>query len=90
MHACFLFCRKSKRSVHFTYANGTTPPLFTHAHAKRPFSVLSYLEIYNEVITDLLKPASTALQIRDGDIKRGVYVEELSETNVLNRGLLWA
>jgi hypothetical protein len=48
----------------------------------------SFLEIYNEVITDLLRPCSTGLNIRDGDIKRGVYVEDLSETNVLNGACL--
>lgn len=43
----------------------------------------SFLEIYNEEITDLLAPGP-ALQIRDGDVKRGVYVQDLSEHNVLN------
>jgi kinesin family member 15 len=44
----------------------------------------SFLEIYNEEISDLLVPAAVGLQIRDGDIKRGVYVQNLSETEVLN------
>jgi hypothetical protein len=52
-----------------------------------PPALRSFLEIYNELITDLLRPASSGLNIRDGDIKRGVYVEDLSETNVLNGGL---
>ncbi|KAK9807730.1 hypothetical protein WJX72_007405 [[Myrmecia] bisecta] len=43
----------------------------------------SFLEIYNETITDLLNPASTNLAIRE-DIKRGCYVESLSEESVLN------
>lgn len=38
----------------------------------------SYLQIYNEVISDLLKPASKNLSIRE-DRKRGVHVEGLSE-----------
>lgn len=38
----------------------------------------SYLQIYNEVISDLLKPQFTNLIIRE-DKKRGVYVEGLSE-----------
>ena len=38
----------------------------------------SYLQIYNEVISDLLKADRTALQIRE-DRKRGVFVEGLSE-----------
>lgn len=41
------------------------------------------LEIYNEVITDLLNPSATNLQIRE-DIKRGCYVEDLSEQLVQN------
>ena len=44
----------------------------------------SFLEIYNEDITDLLEPTSTGLQIRDGDVKKGVYVQGLSEHEVLN------
>ena len=47
----------------------------------------SFLEIYNEEITDLLDPSATGLQIRDGDAKRGVYVQGLSETEVLNGAL---
>ena len=38
----------------------------------------SYLQIYNEVITDLLKQEMTPLQIRE-DKKKGVFVEGLSE-----------
>ena len=38
----------------------------------------SYVQIYNEVISDLLKPERVNLQIRE-DKKRGVYVEGLSE-----------
>ncbi|KAK9289237.1 hypothetical protein L1049_017711 [Liquidambar formosana] len=41
----------------------------------------SFLEIYNEQITDLLEPSSTNLQLRE-DLKKGVYVENLSEYNV--------
>lgn len=42
----------------------------------------SFLEIYNEQITDLLEPLSTNLQLRE-DIKKGVYVENLKEYNVM-------
>mmetsp|Transcript_29510 Transcript_29510/g.28671 ORF Transcript_29510/g.28671 Transcript_29510/m.28671 type:complete len:357 (+) Transcript_29510:521-1591(+) len=38
----------------------------------------SYLQIYNEVISDLLKTDRSSLQIRE-DKKRGVFVEGLSE-----------
>ena len=44
----------------------------------------SFLEIYNEEITDLLDPSASGLQIRDGDTARGVYVQGLSEKEVLN------
>ncbi|KAL5703004.1 TRAFAC class myosin-kinesin ATPase superfamily [Ranunculus cassubicifolius] len=38
----------------------------------------SFLEIYNEQITDLLDPTQRSLQIRE-DVKSGVYVENLTE-----------
>ncbi|XP_023547738.1 kinesin-like protein KIN-12C isoform X2 [Cucurbita pepo subsp. pepo] len=41
----------------------------------------SFLEIYNEQITDLLEPSSTNLQIRE-DSKKGVYVDNLTEHSV--------
>ncbi|CAK8563854.1 unnamed protein product [Lathyrus sativus] len=42
----------------------------------------SFLEIYNEQITDLLEPSSTNLQLRE-DMKKGVYVDNLTEHNVV-------
>ena len=44
----------------------------------------SFLEIYNEVLTDLLNPESTHLQIRE-DVRLGIYVEHLSEHTVTSR-----
>ncbi|XP_031278426.1 kinesin-like protein KIN-12A [Pistacia vera] len=41
----------------------------------------SFLEIYNEQITDLLDPSQRNLQIRE-DVKSGVYVENLTEEYV--------
>ncbi|KAJ7549008.1 hypothetical protein O6H91_07G036300 [Diphasiastrum complanatum] len=41
----------------------------------------SFLEIYNEQITDLLDPSSTNLQLRE-DVKKGVYVDNLKEVEV--------
>ncbi|XP_058209055.1 kinesin-like protein KIN-12C isoform X4 [Rhododendron vialii] len=41
----------------------------------------SFLEIYNEQITDLLEPSSSNLQLRE-DLKKGVYVENLTEHSV--------
>ena len=47
----------------------------------------SFLEIYQETITDLLNPAATRLQIRE-DAKTGTYVEGLSEAAVASGTLL--
>ncbi|RLM99326.1 phragmoplast orienting kinesin 2 [Panicum miliaceum] len=41
----------------------------------------SFLEIYNEQITDLLDPSSSNLQLRE-DIRKEVYVENLTELEV--------
>lgn len=41
----------------------------------------SFLEIYNEKIMDLLNPGTQDLSIRE-DIKRGIYVENLTERPV--------
>ncbi|CAL5385216.1 unnamed protein product [Camellia sinensis] len=38
----------------------------------------SFLEIYNEQITDLLDPSQRNLQIRE-DVNSGVYVENLTK-----------
>jgi kinesin family protein 3/17 len=43
----------------------------------------SYLQIYNEVISDLLRKDRQNLHIRE-DKKRGVFVEGLSEWAVRN------
>lgn len=43
----------------------------------------SFLEIYNETITDLLNPSATNLQLRE-DATRGCFVDGLSEEIVLN------
>ena len=39
---------------------------------------VSCLEIYQEVITDLLCPERTRLQLRE-DLRHGIYVDSLSE-----------
>ena len=43
----------------------------------------SFMEIYNEMITDLLNPSTGNLNARE-DISRGCYVENLTEQVVLN------
>ncbi|OWM84249.1 hypothetical protein CDL15_Pgr011634 [Punica granatum] len=53
-------------------------------HAERQLKYqcrCSFLEIYNEQITDLLDPNQKNLQIRE-DIKSGVYVDNLTEESV--------
>jgi len=49
----------------------------------------SYLQIYNEVISDLLKPESKNLAIRE-DKRRGVHVDGLSEWVVRTPGDVYA
>nr|KYP38290.1 Kinesin-like protein KIF15 [Cajanus cajan] len=44
----------------------------------------SFLEIYNEQITDLLDPNQGNLQIRE-DVKSGVYVDNLTEEQVCSK-----
>ena len=49
------------------------------SHARSRYLVrVSYLQIYNETVSDLLKPERTNLNIRE-DKKRGVFVEGQSE-----------
>nr|KYP43610.1 Kinesin-like protein KIF15 [Cajanus cajan] len=73
---------------------GMTPRIFEHLftriqkekEARRDEKLkftckCSFLEIYNEQILDLLDPSSNNLQIRE-DNKKGVYVENLKETEV--------
>ncbi|KAH1222421.1 Kinesin-like protein KIN-12E [Glycine max] len=73
---------------------GMTPRIFEHLftriqkekEARRDEKLkftckCSFLEIYNEQILDLLDPSSNNLQIRE-DSKKGVYVENLKETEV--------
>jgi kinesin family protein 15 len=43
----------------------------------------SFLQIYNEQVTDLLRPSSQTLTLRY-DVKAGVYAENLSEHIVVN------
>ncbi|XP_024519762.1 kinesin-like protein KIN-12C isoform X1 [Selaginella moellendorffii] len=45
----------------------------------------SFLEIYNEQVSDLLEPSATNLQLRE-DVKKGVYVENLKEVEVNSVG----
>ncbi|CAH8314342.1 unnamed protein product [Eruca vesicaria subsp. sativa] len=55
-------------------------------HAERQLSYqcrCSFLEIYNEQITDLLDPSQKNLMIREG-VKSGVYVENLTDGEVKN------
>ena len=50
---------------------------------------VSYVQIYNEIISDLLKADRTALQIRE-EKKKGVFVEGLSEWAVRSHGEIFS
>ena len=60
------------RSTGGSITNGTIPM------SRRYLVRVSYLQIYNEHISDLLKPERSNLSIRE-EKKRGVFVEGLSE-----------
>jgi len=44
---------------------------------------VSYLEIYNEGVNDLIEPTNKNLEIRES-ISKGIYINRLSECNVKN------
>ncbi|KAF2924121.1 kinesin-like protein KIN-12E [Oryza sativa Japonica Group] len=84
----------SKLDNELSKDSGLTPRIFEYLFARikeeeerrredklKYICKCSFLEIYNEQITDLLEPSSTNLQIRE-DIKKGVYVENLMECYV--------
>ncbi|KAL6657518.1 hypothetical protein ACP70R_005298 [Stipagrostis hirtigluma subsp. patula] len=84
----------TKFSNELSEDSGLTPRIFEYLFARineeeecrreeklKYICKCSFLEIYNEQITDLLEPSSNNLQIRE-DIKKGVYVENLRECYV--------
>jgi len=75
--------KRATASVDASVTAGQSPAMTTLRYSVK----CSFLEIYNEEVTDLLDPGSTGLQVRDGDVKKGVYVQGLSETEVLNGAL---
>ncbi|CAL8470378.1 g9920 [Coccomyxa elongata] len=75
-------------SGHNDESRGLIPRVFDHLFARiaqlqtrQVFCKCSFLEIYNENITDLLGPSEAHLHIRE-DAARGVYVENLHEEEV--------
>jgi len=50
---------------------------------------VSYMEIYNEVINDLLDPSGTGLSVRE-DPKKGIYVNNLASTTVMSTEQIYA
>jgi hypothetical protein len=50
----------------------------------------SYLQIYNDTISDLLKPERSSLAIREDAKKKGVFVEGLSEWAVRTPGEVYS
>ena len=61
------------------------PPPHTHTQRSKYLVRASYLQIYNEVVSDLLKPERTNLVVRE-EKRRGIYVEGLSEWVVRSPG----
>ncbi|CAI0397670.1 unnamed protein product [Linum tenue] len=68
----------------FQFVTSVFPMQEQIKHSDRQLKYLcrcSFLEIYNEQITDLLDPTQRNLQIRE-DVKSGLYVENLTEEHV--------
>lgn len=61
----------------------------TNANSNKFIIRATYLQIYNESISDLLKPEKKNLSIRE-DKKRGLYVESLSEWAVRSPNDIYA
>lgn len=53
-----------------------------NAKARREYSIsVSYLEIYNECVNDLIEPANKNLEVRES-ISNGIYINRLTEKKV--------
>lgn len=86
----FAYGVTSSGKTHTMMGDETTPGIVPYAIAelfhliskltkKKEITVhMSMLEIYNEVVNDLLNPANTNLKLRDHP-KRGIYVEGVQE-----------
>jgi hypothetical protein len=94
-HGCiFAYGQTSSGKTHTIHGTNDDPgmiPLavegifdYIEAASDRVFTLrVSYLEIYNEIINDLLNPMGTNLQIRE-DKKLGIYCERLKEDIVVS------
>jgi len=78
------------RKPSLMFASDLRPTVFAVQPGSQRTCILrcSFLEIYNEILTDLLNPDSTHLLIRQ-DAKRGIYVDQLSEYEVETGAWLW-
>ena len=86
----FAYGVTSSGKTHTMMGDDVTPGIVPHAIAelyhligklskRKEITVhMSMLEIYNEVVNDLLNPANTNLRLRE-DPKRGIYVEGVQE-----------
>lgn len=90
----FAYGVTSSGKTHTMMGDDNTPGIVPHAiaevytlvakFAKKEFLLrLSMLEIYNEVVNDLLDPANTNLRLRQ-DPRRGVYVEGIKEERLMS------
>jgi hypothetical protein len=91
----FAYGVTSSGKTHTMMGDDVTPGVVPHAIAelfhligkltkRKEITVhMSMLEIYNEVVNDLLNPANTNLRLRE-DPKRGIYVEGVQEEQLRN------
>jgi hypothetical protein len=91
----FAYGVTSSGKTHTMMGDDVTPGIVPHAIAelfhlidkltkRKEITVhMSMLEIYNEVVNDLLNPANTNLRLRE-DPKRGIYVEGVQEEQLRN------
>lgn len=89
----FAYGVTSSGKTHTMMGDDVTPGIVPHAiaemfhlidkHKKKKIFVIkmSMIEIYNEVVNDLLDPTNTNLRLRE-DNRKGVYVEGLKEERV--------
>ena len=55
-------------------------------NSDRKFNIsVSYIEIYNEAVNDLIEPANKNLDVRES-ISSGIYINKLSEKKVATFG----
>lgn len=93
-HGCiFAYGQTSSGKTHTIHGSANQPGMIPQSvqsvfdwiedHPEREYVLrVSYMEIYNEIVNDLLNPANTNLRIRE-DKKKGIFVEGLKEDIVV-------